>query len=88
MAPVLKQIKETKDHSVYVACKLVGKGTIDEGFRAEVSNDGLRIYGHMDADSDIDYKHKKARIYVNKLRTPTVDVEKVRKKYTIIDETG
>lgn len=86
--PVEAQIRETKEHSLYVECRLLGRGTITDPFRPAVFDDGSRAYAHLDADADIDYKKKKVRLYVNKLRTPPAAITAIRSKYTILKETG
>jgi len=83
----VEQVQETKDNSLYLECNLVQNAEIGNALDWEIAKDGLRFYAHLDAMTDIDYKKKKVKLYINKLKTSKAIIDKIRTKYQVIAET-
>ncbi|MDI6860334.1 MAG: hypothetical protein QMC85_07550 [Methanocellales archaeon] len=77
---VKEQIKETKDNCLYIEVDLIGDGTDNNPYRADLP---YNAYTHLDADTDIDYVNKKVKIYINKIKTPGEELAKIRKNAKI-----
>ncbi|MDI6903816.1 MAG: hypothetical protein QMC77_08805 [Methanocellales archaeon] len=78
--PEERQIKETKENCLYIEVDLIGDGTGDNPYRADLPYD---VYTHLDSltadgHSDIDYVNKKVRIYINKIKTAKVELDKIK----------
>jgi len=92
MSSVEKQIKETKKNSLYIEVPLFGDGTPDNPYDPFGALRGLGVYTHLDSltadgHSDIDYENRKARIYINKLRSDKKAIGEIRRKFKVFKET-
>lgn len=74
---VEEKIKETKSNGIFVEVPLIGDGSDNNAFRPQIFDEG-NFYVHLDAD-EINYEHKKARVWINKKRTPDKDIKNLRK---------
>jgi len=85
---VKEQIKETKDNGVYIECDLIGDGSSENPFQPEVFLT-YKGYYHLDT-KDIDYTNKKAKVWVNKIKTKNTEINKMKadSKLTVVKETN
>ena len=73
-------IKNTKDDGIYYECELLGDGTEGNEYRPKIFT--YKGYYHLDA-KDIDYTNKKVKVWVNKKKTKTTEITKIRNDGTL-----
>jgi len=88
---IIKRILETKSNGILVEVPLIGDGTPENPYRPQLPQG---VYIHIDANihgiSTIDYKNKKARVWINKKRSSEKAIKEIKEKtskYRIIHDT-